>query len=61
MSKPKRGGKREGAGRKATGVTRVKLSVTVSMDAGENIRRVAELRGATVSAIADELFLSIAG
>ena len=59
--KPKRGGKREGSGRKATGVTRVKLSVTVSIDAGENIRRVAELRGTTVSAIADELFLSIAG
>jgi len=55
-SKPTRGGAREGAGRKPTGPTRAKLSVTVSQKAAANIRRAAKRDGSSVSSIADKLF-----
>ena len=55
--KPTRGGAREGAGRKPTGATRAKISVTVSHEAAANIRRAAKRDGESVSAIADRLFM----
>ena len=55
--KPTRGGARKGAGRKPTGPTRAKISVTVSQEAAANIRRAAKRDGTSVSSIADKLFL----
>jgi hypothetical protein len=55
--KPKRGGARPNAGRKPTGPTRAKISLTVSHEAAENIRRAAKRDGSSVSSIADKLFL----
>lgn len=55
--KRKRGGSRPNAGRKPTGPTRAKLSVTVSHEAAANIRRAAKREGASVSSIADKLFM----
>ena len=52
----KRGGSRPNAGRKPTGPTRAKISVTVSQEAAANIRRAAKREGASVSSIADKLF-----
>ena len=52
-----RGGARKGAGRKPTGPTRAKMSVTVSHEAAANIRRAAKREGASVSSIADKLFM----
>ena len=52
-----RGGKRPNAGRKPTGPTRAKISLTVSHEAAENIRRAAKRDGSSVSSIADKLFL----
>jgi hypothetical protein len=54
--KTTRGGSRKGAGRKPTGPTRAKLSVTVSQEAAANIRRAAKRDGSSVSSIADKLF-----
>lgn len=51
------GGARKGAGRKPTGPTRAKLSVTISPAAAANIRAAAKRDGTTVSGIADKLFL----
>ena len=55
--KPTRGGARPNAGRKPTGPTRCKLSVTISPAAAANIRTAAKRDGVSVSSIADKLFL----
>lgn len=56
MTPKKRGGSRPNAGRKPTGPTRRKISVTISPEADENIRAVAKRGKTTVSALADAMF-----
>lgn len=54
-----RGGARAGSGRKATGSTRRKITVTVSHEADDKIRAEARRGSLTVSEIADGLFKSL--
>ena len=57
--KPKRGGKRAGAGRKPKAETKRKISVTISPTADDRGRSVAESRGVTVSSLVENAFLKL--
>lgn len=52
--KPKRGGARPGAGRKSKG--HLRMQVLVSKKAKDKIRRLAEKRGVSMSAVVSETF-----
>lgn len=57
--KPTHGGKRAGAGKKPTGPTRVKISLTLSPEADTKAREVARKRGISVSALVDAEILNL--
>ncbi len=54
--KPKRGGRRPGAGRKPKG--HVRMQVLVSKSTKERIRRLAQKRGVSMSAVISDAFKS---
>jgi hypothetical protein len=54
LLKPKRGGARPGAGRKAQG--HLRMQVLVSKEAKDKIRRLAKKRGVSMSAVVSEEF-----